>query len=152
MENDAQERDETFGAGMEPRSCASVRTYCAPGHTVVELSGDIDMAVAGSVVSHLDAATVAGRPQVVVDLRKVTFIDCSSLGLLCRARRRALERGGHLALICVDSQLLRVLHLVGLLSVFVILSTLQDPSPIVPRLSHPGLSGSTALRHGPPSP
>jgi len=121
MEKRTQGQDGTFGGLMEPPSCAYVRTYTAPGHTVVELSGDIDMAVAESVTSHLDGATADDRPRVVVDLRLVTFIDCSSLGLLCRTRRRVLERGGHLALICVDLRVLRMMRVLSLLSVFVIL-------------------------------
>ncbi|GAA1932368.1 hypothetical protein GCM10009837_67640 [Streptomyces durmitorensis] len=34
----------------------------------------------------------------VADLRPVEFLDCYALGLLCRARRRALEHHGRLSL------------------------------------------------------
>ena len=126
MEKRTQERRGPSGGSTEVPPSACARTYTVPGRTVVELSDEIDIVVAESVTSHLDAATAGDRPQVVVDLRRVTFIDCSSLGLLCRARRRTLERGGTLALICVDPRVLRMMRLVGLLSAFVILSTVPE--------------------------
>jgi hypothetical protein len=55
------------------------------GITVVEAAGEIDLATAGFLVEHLEAATASGRPDVLVDLRRVEFFDCSGLRVLCRA-------------------------------------------------------------------
>ncbi|MGW0497302.1 STAS domain-containing protein [Streptomyces sp. NPDC003007] len=63
---------------------------------------------------------------MTVDLRPVEFLDCATLGLLCRARRRALDRGGHLALVCVHPWDLRILKAAGLSELFAPLATVQD--------------------------
>ncbi|TJZ99566.1 STAS domain-containing protein [Actinacidiphila oryziradicis] len=86
--------------------------------TVVELHGEIDILTAPSVTARLDALTSAGQPHLVVDLRSVTFMDCSGLATLCRARRRALNLGGRLGLVVDDLRLLRLLRLTRLSEAF----------------------------------
>jgi anti-sigma B factor antagonist len=86
--------------------------------TLVELHGEIDIAVVPQLAEQLDAATEVAAPCVVVDLRAVTFLDCSGLGLLCRARRRAREHEGRLSLLCGDPAVLRLLRVTHLLRVF----------------------------------
>lgn len=65
----------------------------APGPRVVSPwwrpCGEIDLATAGFLSEHLDAATATARPDVLVDLRQVEFFDCSGLRVLCRADTRA---------------------------------------------------------------
>lgn len=102
------------GPGGQP----PVRSRAVGRCTLVELHGDIDIAVVPWLVEQLDAATEAAAPCVVVDLRAVTFLDCSGLGLLCRARRRAREREGRLSLLCTDPAVLRLLRVTRLLRAF----------------------------------
>ncbi|MFD4552817.1 STAS domain-containing protein [Streptomyces sp. NPDC058469] len=97
-------------------SCA--RTRSRGPFTVVEVSGEIDMATADFVVEHLDAATAVGEPDVLVDLRPVEFFDCSGLRVLCRAERRARERGGRLRVISDGPRIDRLLRASGLLGRF----------------------------------
>jgi anti-sigma B factor antagonist len=85
---------------------------------VVEVSGEIDMATADLVVEHLDAATAVPEPDVLVDLRPVEFFDCSGLRVLCRAERRARERGGRLRLVSDGPRIDRLLRASGLLGRF----------------------------------
>ncbi|MFE0347465.1 anti-sigma factor antagonist [Streptomyces griseoluteus] len=84
------------------------------GHTVLELRGEIDIASAAAISPLLDRLTGRERVQVVLDLRPVEFFDCSGLRLVSRARRRVLERGGRLHLVCVHPLTLRVLTVTGL--------------------------------------
>ncbi|MFH8570185.1 STAS domain-containing protein [Streptomyces sp. NPDC017993] len=90
--------------------------------TVLELRGELDIFAAGKLSERLDGLTGHHRPDLVLDLRAVTFIDCAGLSLLCRARHRARERGGRLRLAGVaDSEsVLRLLRLTGLSGDFVI--------------------------------
>jgi len=104
-----------------------VCTLTVQGLTVVELSGEIDLAGAGLVSTHLDQVTAVGRPRILVDLRRVSFIDAGGLGPLARARDRALRRGGELSLVCTDPRILRTLRLAGLLPAFPV-------TPVPPRL------------------
>ncbi|MFD6287295.1 STAS domain-containing protein [Streptomyces sp. NPDC060205] len=107
-------------------------SYPGPGCTVVEVLGEIDMATAGALGEHLDALTSGGVPQVVVDLRKVQFFDCSGLRVLCRAERRATERGGTLRLVSDQPRIHRLLRACGLLGRFPPLAELPPAPPPAP--------------------
>ncbi|MEU9924369.1 anti-sigma factor antagonist [Streptomyces griseoluteus] len=96
------------------------------GHTVLELRGEIDIASAAEISPLLDRHTGRERVQVVLDLRPVEFFDCSGLRLVSRARRRVLERGGRLHLVCVHPLTLRVLRVTGLSRVLPPYPTLES--------------------------
>ena len=93
---------------------------------MVELRFEIDIATKAEVLRHLDAATALAGARVIVDLRPACFVDCVGLGLLCRTRRRALEQGGRLALVCVHPRQLRILRVTGLHQAFQPVATLGD--------------------------
>ncbi|WP_210584091.1 STAS domain-containing protein [Streptomyces sp. GESEQ-35] len=103
-----------------------VRTYETAGRTVVELFGEIDIAVVLRITAELDTATGRPETEVVIDLGPVDFLDCSGLGLLCRARRRVEERGGRLTLVCPHPVILKMLRIVGLGHVFTPRATLAE--------------------------
>ncbi|WP_405988883.1 STAS domain-containing protein [Streptomyces sp. NBC_00986] len=111
MTAEADERD-------SPAANSCARTRSGGPFTVVEVSGEIDMATAGFVVEHLDAATSVDEPDVLVDLRPVEFLDCSGLRVLCRAERRARERGGRLRVVSDGPRIDRLLRASGLLGRF----------------------------------
>lgn len=100
--------------GVLPARCSAGRTYIHGAVTVVELRGSLDLATASAVRTHLDAAAAPPGARVIVDLRPVDFFDCITLGLLCRARRRALESGGCLSVVCTRPWHLRILGAAGL--------------------------------------
>ncbi|MCX4238111.1 STAS domain-containing protein [Streptomyces ortus] len=104
-------------------------SYEGPGFVVVEVLGEIDMATAGALEEHLDALTSDGVPRIVVDLRAVEFFDCSGLRVLCRAERRARERGGTLRLVCDQPRVHRLLRACGLLGRFPPLTELPPAPP-----------------------
>jgi anti-sigma B factor antagonist len=86
--------------------------------TVVDLHGDLDIATAPAITARLDPLTATAHPDLVVDLREVTFVDCSGLAALCRARRRTLDRGGRLRLVVDSPRLLRTLRATRLVHAF----------------------------------
>ncbi|MET8978407.1 STAS domain-containing protein [Streptomyces sp. NPDC004539] len=94
---------------MTPPANAYARTRSSGRFTVVEVTGEIDMATEGSLTEHLDAATSGEAPDVLVDLGRVEFLDCSGLRALCRAEERARTRGGRLRLACVPFAVRRLL-------------------------------------------
>jgi anti-sigma B factor antagonist len=95
--------------------------------TVIEVSGEIDLATAGFVTEHLDAATALPEPDVLVDLRGVAFFDCTGLRVLCRAEARARERGGRLRIVTDQPRIRRLLRAAGLLHRFPPLAELPPP-------------------------
>ncbi|WP_328498676.1 STAS domain-containing protein [Streptomyces sp. NBC_00414] len=127
-----------------PATTQHARSFLDHGITVIELLGFIDLNTVPEIQVHTDAATAPHGAQVIVDLRPVDFFDCSLLGLLCRARRRTLERGGHLALVCFRPWHLRILEAAGLGQLFEPLATVQDAIA--------GGRPGTSVRSVPPSP
>jgi len=88
------------------------------GTTVVEVRGEIDLFTAAPLSVRLDSLTAVRRPDLVLDLRPVVFIDCSGLRLLCRTRNRVLARHGRLRLVTGDGCFLRILRAARLADVF----------------------------------
>ncbi|MGW6907020.1 STAS domain-containing protein [Streptomyces sp. NPDC054940] len=111
------------------RSAPPLSVRDVAGTTVVELRGEIDLLAAPALAARMDALTAGRCPDLVLDLRAVSFIDCSGLGVLCRARNRVLARQGRLRLVAHNARFRRVLRLAGLADVFEI---------------HPGLPSSLA--------
>ncbi|MFF5139861.1 STAS domain-containing protein [Streptomyces sp. NPDC013157] len=105
-------------------SCA--RTRHSGSYLVVEVYGEVDIATEELLAEHLLAATAGAGPDVLVDLRRLDFLDCSGLRVLCRAEARARERGGRLRLVCEGPRIPRLLRASGLLGRF-------PPLPGVPR-------------------
>jgi anti-sigma B factor antagonist len=62
--------------------------------TVVVLTGELDVATAPFLGSRLDILRQTSRRRLVVDVSALRFCDCSGLGALVRAHRRATETGG----------------------------------------------------------
>lgn len=99
------------------------------GTTVVELRGEIDLLTAPPLSARLDTLTAGPCPDLVLDLRQVSFIDCSGLSVLCRARNRVLARHGRLRLVADSARFLRVLRGTLLADVFEIHSDLLAAQP-----------------------
>ncbi|MFG2944390.1 STAS domain-containing protein [Streptomyces adustus] len=99
-----------------PNACARTRT--SGPFTVVEVTGEVDIATADLVAEHLTAAVSPPLPDVLVDLRPVAFLDCSALRVLCRAEARAAEHGGRLRIVTDDPRVHRLLRAAGLLGRF----------------------------------
>jgi anti-anti-sigma factor len=91
-----------------------VREWTVGATAVVEVTGELDIVAAASVSVRLDELTAGSRPDVVLDLRGVTFMDCSGLSVLVRVRKRTLERGGRLGIVGDSPQVLRLLRLTRL--------------------------------------
>ncbi|MEE1760515.1 STAS domain-containing protein [Streptomyces sp. SP18BB07] len=136
MSPDAHDRAAPRPGGTAPESGSVVanpyaRTRQVGPFVVIEVSGEIDMASAGSLAEHLTAAaTGAAPPDVLVDLRHVAFFDCSGLRVLCRAEATARSRGGRLRLVSDQPRIHRLLRAAGLLGRF-------PPLPDVPSASSP---------------
>ncbi|MEV7404636.1 STAS domain-containing protein [Streptomyces sp. NPDC091267] len=131
-----------------PEPCG--RVYRRDGRTVVALRDEIDIATAALIAPALDVATSDGSPHVVVDLTEVSFLDCSGLTLLHRARRRALDRDGRFWLVCDCPRILRLLRAGRLHDLFRPVAT-PDEAFRAEGPQDPSGSGAGA-RHRPPDP
>ncbi len=102
------------------------------GHTLVELSGEIDLAVVPDLVTEFEYATVQLSPFVVVDLNRVEFIDSSGLGALVMARRKATELGGDVVLAGADAQMRELLTLTNLSELFTVRDSVAEAVAALP--------------------
>ncbi|MEU6394698.1 STAS domain-containing protein [Streptomyces sp. NPDC046939] len=104
--------------------------YTVGDMTVLELRGDLDIAVTPVITARLDALTAGPHPDLAVDLRAVTFMDCAALAVLCRARARTRERQGRLRLISDSARVRALLRHTGLANTFEVCGSLTDtPRP-----------------------
>lgn len=86
---------------------------------VIAPEGEIDMASVATLRSALTRAERSGRPEVVVDLGGVHFIDSTGLQALLSAHRRMTESGTcRLVLLPGRPAVQRVFEVCGLESVF----------------------------------
>lgn len=88
----------------------AVRTEA--GATVVAVSGELD--VASAQVLERELAKLEAVTAVVVDLRGLTFIDSTGLGVLVRAHQLAQQQGRRFGLVRGNGQVNRLLSLTGL--------------------------------------
>ncbi|WP_369206311.1 STAS domain-containing protein [Streptomyces sp. PU-14G] len=78
---------------------------------IVRARGELDIATLPELETDLVRAFAApGPPRVVLDMRKVTFLDCSVVRVLMRARACALSRHGSLVLVCAHVPVGRLLR------------------------------------------
>jgi anti-sigma B factor antagonist len=88
---------------------------------VVTLRGELHLLTAPALRARLDTLTAGPCPDLVLDLRPVSFTDCSGLGVLCRVRNRVRARHGRLRLVTGSASLRRVLRHTGMAGVFELL-------------------------------
>lgn len=81
---------------------------------VLHFEGRLDLATAAEVKKAILEAVDGGRPQVVVDLKAVPFIDSSGLGALIGGLRAARTAGGDLRIANPGPQARMILELTTL--------------------------------------
>jgi anti-anti-sigma factor len=108
-------------------SLFKVHSEAREGAAVVVASGEIDHATSPELRA---ALTGVEAPLVVLDLRNVSFIDSSGLGVIVGQQKRSQEEG-HQFVVAVDetSAVQRILVLSGLIK---ILDVVADPTERLP--------------------
>lgn len=83
-------------------------------HTVVEVTGEIDISSAPHLRDRLLALLNRGAESLVVDLRGVTFVDSTGVGSLLRIYHRQSLLGGSVHFVADHPQVLRVFDIMQL--------------------------------------
>jgi anti-sigma B factor antagonist len=99
------------------------RQYSCAAWTVIEAVGEIDVAVTPALRDLLDGAP---SPLVIFDLRQVSFMDASGLGVLAAAWRRARSMGGAVRLLSPDQRVMRILEITHLDKVLPVYERLEE--------------------------
>lgn len=95
-------------------------------HTVISVSGEIDVYTAPSLRERLNELVAAGHYDLVVDMAGVEFLDSTGLGVLVGGLKRVRSHGGTLRLVCAQEKILKVFRITGLTKVFPIHATLDE--------------------------
>ena len=74
----------------------------------ISLTGEIDLTNAETVEATIDAAVDAGARYLLFDARGLTFMDSTGLRVFVLTKGRADERGGAVAVVCNDPNMLRL--------------------------------------------
>jgi anti-sigma B factor antagonist len=81
----------------------------------VRVLGEVDLATAGDVECPIRELLDSGFETVVVDLREVSFLDSSGIGVLISSHRYAQERGARLSIVVGRSRSREVMELSGVI-------------------------------------
>jgi len=90
-----------------------VTTSDLRGSTLVGIEGEIDLSTASQLEKALLAAAGSGKP-LLVDLRKVEFMDSMGIGVLVRTSKKLGEEARAMSIVCAAGQVRRVLTVSGL--------------------------------------
>ena len=107
--------------GLGPRLV--LETIRIGDQDVIVAAGEIDLASARRVESAIE--TFVGQP-VVLDLRRVEFMDSAGLKVLLNQRLRLEESGGDLRLVVGGGAVVRLLELTGVTDAFSISDTIDE--------------------------
>src|SRR3546814_6948353 len=88
-----------------------LRTEELDGWAGVKVIGDVDVASAPRLRTHVVSVVAGGQPNVVIDLEGVDFLDSTGLGVVIGALKRTRSQGGDLRLVCTRSAVQRLFEL-----------------------------------------
>jgi anti-anti-sigma factor len=97
-------------------------------HAVVVLDGELDVATSPRLRETLTQLVDRGIDRVILDCRRLSFVDSYGLGVIVAAKRRLSTIGNSLCLVVdVDQpQFHRVLEITGLSSLLPVHATIDD--------------------------
>ncbi len=93
---------------------------------VLQITGSFDVYTAGPVREWIDQAAGGARPNIVVDMSGVHFIDSTALAILVQGMRRSREYNGDVRLCGLQQPVRMVLELTRLDKVFEIYSNQSE--------------------------
>jgi anti-sigma B factor antagonist len=129
--------NETVAATTEAYGVGPMEVRRHRGWTVVEVTGDLEMASAPALRQLVVQLLSTGARQIAVDLTAVDFLDSIGIGMLVAALKRVRTHDGELVVICPEPRLRRIFELTELVSVFGLLDSADD----LPKYRSEGRSG-----------
>jgi anti-sigma B factor antagonist len=94
--------------------------------TTVTLAGELDITAAPTLRRVFSSLLSPALPILVVDLRRVLFLDCSVLGVFVLTQREAASLGGSMRLVGAQRLPLRLIRMSGLDAVLDLHETLSS--------------------------
>jgi anti-anti-sigma factor len=97
-----------------PHTEAGLFIIHRPAHTIVKLSGHLDIATTPALRERLNTLLHPGMGLLIVDLSEVSFCDAAGLAVLIGTQRRATPLGITMRLAAPRPQITNLLRLTGL--------------------------------------
>jgi anti-anti-sigma factor len=94
----------------------------------VQLTGELDITTASSVESRLLEVEQHGPEWLILDLRRVNFIDSTGLSMIINADDRARKAGRRFTIVSGEGVPRRILRTVGLDDRLDVMGELPEPS------------------------
>jgi anti-sigma B factor antagonist len=104
----------------------SVMSRQEGAHTIVSVSGEIDVYTAPGLRERLNDEVASGHYDLIIDMAGVDFLDSTGLGVLVNGLKRTRQHDGSLRLVCSQEKILKVFRITGLVKIFSIHSSLDD--------------------------
>lgn len=80
---------------------------------VCRVSGELDAYTAPDLRDKLDEVLETGRPWIIADLKQLTYLDSTGLGILVGTAKKCRQAGGDLAVASDRRNLLRIFQISG---------------------------------------
>jgi anti-sigma B factor antagonist len=80
---------------------------------IIAVSGELDLASSPSLEAELERASGTDSELLVIDLRRLEFMDSTGLSVIVKAHQRLAEEGRGLYLVRGSQQVQRLLDLTG---------------------------------------
>jgi anti-sigma B factor antagonist len=117
-------------------------------HTVVGVTGEIDVATAPALRDTVLGLLNRGAPSLVLDLRGVTFVDSTGVGSLLRIHHRQALLGGSVHFVADQPAVLRVLDLMQLRRRLHVTATVAEVDDCCPALRRGVAASASTIRIG----
>jgi anti-sigma B factor antagonist len=90
-----------------------VQVHTVGRAAIIAVSGELDLASSPELEQELQRVWDSGAEQLVIDLRKLEFMDSTGLSIIVGAHQRLSEEGRELSLVRGPAQVQRLLDLTG---------------------------------------
>jgi anti-sigma B factor antagonist len=98
----------------------------APATSLLQPRGELDVLTAPQLKEAIATTLEDGNRFLAVDLRQVSFIDSTTLGVLIGALKRVNAEEGRLVLLCHDPAILKLIQITGLHRIFELRANQED--------------------------
>lgn len=96
------------------------------GVAVIAVRGDLDVYTSPKMREAIMEVLNRGLSRLVVDLNQTVSLDSTALGVLIGGKKRAVEKGGDLKVVCPSQRTRRIFALTSLDRIFEIYDTQED--------------------------
>jgi anti-sigma B factor antagonist len=93
---------------------------------LISLAGDFDLHAGPEFERRVLEALGRGATELLIDLKEVSFIDSTTIGILMRTRKRLAPVGGRVLVVTSDRNILRLFEITALDRMFEIYSSRTD--------------------------